>query len=161
MIFLPLPQPPKNVFSGAAGEKNRFSGAAGEEKIDMMSMQAPVQYKRPGFSPSPPKIQQKFEGSGSDFRRPKKVARKKLQPFSTKFHQSIDLVESSSKTTLFTPIEVWTPPTQPYIFFEKQETGLFFRNNGGNRTFQKCPVLYQPCTISRPGWAERNLVEHL
>ena len=58
-----------------------------------------------------------FEGSGSDFRRPKKVARKKLQPFSTKFHQSIDLVESSSKTTLFTPIEVWTPPTQPYIFF--------------------------------------------
>ena len=42
--FLPLPQPPKNVFSGAAGEKNRFSGAAGEEKIDMMSMQAPVQY---------------------------------------------------------------------------------------------------------------------
>ena len=50
-----------------------------------------------------------------NFRHPKKVARKTLLPIPIKIHQSIDLVESSSKTTLLTPIEVLTPPNRQHI----------------------------------------------
>ena len=101
-------------------------------------------------------------GSGSDFRDPKKLARKKLPPISTKLHTSIDLVESVRPVVESYKMEVTRPRCGQFLFFILWKFSIIWPNGNCYKTFLRAVHMsvgvrrFVPWTWSRTGPWERQ-----